>query len=256
MHCTKRSSEFKGVSIQHHHFPSLPSTQTFLKENWQQLRTAADGQFILVSTDEQSEGIGRQGAPWKHLNHSLAISFAVPGHQHILSLTSLEMACLVTKFFEHSALQLKWPNDLLIENKKCGGLILQNLSDEFFACGLGLNINQPDALLEGLVEGPAEGPDHNSQAGSLKLEAQSSLQNLPYELYSFILNNRLSSEEIQKTFRQRCLHLNRICEIKQGQEILAQGRFVGIGRQGEALIKNANGQTHGHFSGSLSWSSG
>lgn len=243
MHCTKRSGEFKVMSIQHQHFSSLSSTQSFLRGNWHDLQSSGD--HILISTDNQTKGMGRQGAAWKHLNHSLAMSFVISGHRPFLGLTSLEMACLVAKFFKNSPLQLKWPNDIFIEGKKCGGLILQNLSEEFLACGLGLNINQPANLLKCL--------DHDREAGALTLKNESSLRELAFEIYSFILNNRMSSKEIRQEFLERCLHLGKTCEIKQGKDVLTKGIFTGIGDQGEALIKDSSGFIRKNFSGSLVW---
>lgn len=122
---------------------------------------------------------------------------------------------------------------------------MQNLSGPLFACGLGLNINQTPGALKGL--------DHDRKAGALRLQDETLLKNLAYELYSFILNNRMSSKEIRKNFLDLCPHLDKACEIKQGDEVQGQGIFVGIGEQGEALLKDKAGPVRPHFSGSLYW---
>jgi BirA family biotin operon repressor/biotin-[acetyl-CoA-carboxylase] ligase len=231
------------MSIQQHHFPTLFSTQSFLKENWEQLRPESDS--ILISTNQQTEGTGRQGSSWKYFEGSLAMSFAISSHRPFLGLTSLEVGCLVAEFFNDFPLYLKWPNDLFFQNKKCGGVILQNLSHDFLACGVGLNINQQDNTLDTIHDGQA--------ASSLQLVNQTSLKTLSHQLYKYILNNRMDSEGIRKEFLKRCIHLNKQCTLKQGQKVLAKGKFTGIGEQGEALIKSTRGDIESHYTGSLYW---
>lgn len=231
------------MSIQQHHFPTLTSTQTYLRENWDQLSLKSPQ--VLISTDRQTDGLGRQGAPWKHLNQSVAMSFAVSAHKPHVGLTALELGCLVINFFSGLPLQLKWPNDIIYQQKKCGGLILQNLSDNFFACGLGLNINSSQEELKGL--------DHGENASGLPSQGQTRVKDLSLQLYQFILQHRMNSFEIRQDFEKNCSHIQKNCLIKQGDEVLGEGLFIGVGEHGEALIKDPQGLRQKHFSGSLRW---
>ncbi|MDC7225006.1 MAG: biotin--[acetyl-CoA-carboxylase] ligase, partial [Spirochaetales bacterium] len=36
---------------------------------------------------------------------------------------------------------IKWPNDIYLQNKKCGGILCESRED-FWLCGMGINLNQ------------------------------------------------------------------------------------------------------------------
>ncbi len=63
----------------------------------------------------------------------------------------LALSCLDILEKENIFLSIKWPNDLLLKGKKCGGILCEALpldQDFFVILGIGLNINMPKQYLE------------------------------------------------------------------------------------------------------------
>lgn len=59
----------------HTHFNTIHSTQIYLRDNLVELKGHSDE--ILVSTNEQTLGIGRRGSHWDSYENSLAMSFTM-----------------------------------------------------------------------------------------------------------------------------------------------------------------------------------
>jgi BirA family biotin operon repressor/biotin-[acetyl-CoA-carboxylase] ligase len=109
----------------------------------------------LVFAEWQTAGRGRRGRAWlapfgSGLTFSIGWTFAeMPSELAALSLAM--GVCVVQALRELGASQvgLKWPNDIVHEHRKLGGLLLQMRSEAGGpACvviGLGLNLRMPDA---------------------------------------------------------------------------------------------------------------
>ncbi len=218
------------------HLNEVDSTQTYLKQNFHNLKDE-----ILVSTSHQTGGHGRRGTYWKHLDQALAFSFTIQPNVE-LTLTPLEIGCLLADFFSPKLL-LKWPNDLINENKeKVGGIICQ-LVGETIVVGIGIN----------LFVDPKEVFDFPYPIGGLFLEEpqlkDSFHSTLPLEIYQHVLRNRLSPEEISKRFSKYCSHLGQNVKITDHAKEFT-GYFRGISTLGEAILES-DGQIINVLTGSL-----
>lgn len=136
----------------------VPSVSVFTEidsTNEESLRRIKLGErrgFLIAST-AQSAGRGRRGRTWlSSANAGLYMSVALPFPAAIPNLQALS---LVTALCVHEALkslyalelQLKWPNDLLAENKKLAGILLERQQIEDGAVivfGIGVNVSLPD----------------------------------------------------------------------------------------------------------------
>ena len=228
--------------IKHIHLPSCESTQSTLKDL---LSNSFADENILVSTDRQLKGMGRNGNGWIHFKKSLAFSFTLSPHQS-LSLTPLEVGLLITLFIKESfglKLHLKWPNDILnSSNQKVGGILIQSEKKKGLIVGVGLNF--------GSLSGDFQF-DH-FQPGSIKIEVNKKLT--PYKLYEYILNNRIeNSKNIIDQWTENCVHKDKVIKIYEGQKLKHEGKFLGIGEMGQALIKNDYDDFIEIFSGTLSY---
>lgn len=109
---------------------------------------------FLIAASAQSAGRGRRGREWlSSANAGLYMSLALP---FPVAVTNLQALSLVTALSVHEVLkslyslelQLKWPNDLLAENKKLAGILLERQQAEEGAVivfGIGVNVNIPDS---------------------------------------------------------------------------------------------------------------
>ena len=166
--------------LQNHHFEKLDSTNAYLQRH----QLECDIRNWVVSTDEQTAGKGMGSNGWesevgKNLTFSLAVdmSFLPAELQFLLSeVVPLGIIEVLDKFFEGmsyrtlpstdtlppivgrydmdgkasvsmpSKLSIKWPNDLVYENRKLAGILINSTIKahmmDVSIIGIGLNVNQ------------------------------------------------------------------------------------------------------------------
>lgn len=185
---------------------------------------------ILISTNNQTAGRGRGQHHWIHQKGSISFSILIKPHE-IITLTALEIACHLAHFFEN-CVRLKWPNDILNLNKSKVGGILINIHDEMAVVGIGLNIFSSD----------------KDEYSSI-YPKEKALENLPAQIYQYILGNRLSTKQIIDSWNHFCAHQNQKVTLVENDE-KHYGDFRGIGKYGEAII-DIDGCTKHFYNGSL-----
>ncbi len=109
---------------------------------------------LVCSAEQQSAGRGRRGRTWvSPYARNIYVSVVWEFSQGAAALEGLSLAVgvAVARALESlgvPALQLKWPNDLLSEGAKLGGILLEMAGDASGACqvvvGVGLNVRMPD----------------------------------------------------------------------------------------------------------------
>ncbi|MBD1398340.1 biotin--[acetyl-CoA-carboxylase] ligase [Pontibacter sp. JH31] len=131
----------------------LPVCESTNSEAQQLLLKNKATEGCVVLTDEQTRGRGQRGnfweaAPGKNITLSVILSpvFLAVRHQFYLNMAvSLAVLDLLREQGLEQA-QVKWPNDLYFEDKKLGGILIENtvnsLSIQHSIVGIGLNINQ------------------------------------------------------------------------------------------------------------------
>lgn len=104
------------------------------------------GSKAVVSAVRQTAGRGRRGRQWidcaGNLFMSLAVEAAVKDLGRLVLLSSL---CLFKTIKELSKdvdvkVELKWPNDVLVNGGKISGILLEKGSGDYFVIGIGVNI--------------------------------------------------------------------------------------------------------------------
>ena len=126
-----------------HYFSSVPSTMTEAAR----LATEGSPHGTVVLAEEQTAGIGRLGRSWNSpselgLYCSILLRLPLPpAHSPIASLMlGLSTAEAIEKAAS-LACDLRWPNDILINERKVAG-ILTHLVDSCIIAGIGVNVNQ------------------------------------------------------------------------------------------------------------------
>ncbi|MCJ8315281.1 MAG: biotin--[acetyl-CoA-carboxylase] ligase [Saccharospirillaceae bacterium] len=113
------------------------------------------GQLNALITEHQSSGRGRRGKVWvspiaKNIYMSLCTSSEelTPAHGSLSIQTGLAVAGVLKQYIPN--IQLKWPNDLWVNQHKIGGILVdvkvQANGDFKIVFGLGLNVNVLTAL--------------------------------------------------------------------------------------------------------------
>ncbi len=105
----------------------------------------------VLASGEQTAGRGRAGREWEsQAGSSLSVSVLVrPKHVAIEHyswlpiMAGLAMTRAVAKLLPESDVSLKWPNDVLVGDKKISGVLSELLSDASgVVIGVGLNLTQ------------------------------------------------------------------------------------------------------------------
>ncbi len=126
---------------------TIDSTNSFLLGNEQKL---ANGTVIL--TEYQENGRGRFKRPWEsnkgeNLTFSILLrkKYLMLNPNHINLAASLAVSSAIENLFQLKT-DLKWPNDVLIKNKKVSGILLESSTKgsklEKIVVGIGINVNQ------------------------------------------------------------------------------------------------------------------
>ena len=125
-----------------HYFPTIGSTMT------EAARLAHEGapHGTVVIAEEQTAGLGRLGRRWTSqaevgIYSSTLLRLPLPPHR--LPLISLTLALATARAIGKSTAlicNLRWPNDVLINQNKVAG-ILPQLVDACIVAGIGINVN-------------------------------------------------------------------------------------------------------------------
>jgi BirA family biotin operon repressor/biotin-[acetyl-CoA-carboxylase] ligase len=111
----------------------------------------------VIYTDYQTKGKGQRGNSWesddgKNILASIILDtkFLEPSDFFDLTIiTSLAIHDFLAEYLKED-LKIKWPNDLMYEDKKIGGILIENYIKknviEWCVVGVGLNINQDKFL--------------------------------------------------------------------------------------------------------------
>jgi BirA family biotin operon repressor/biotin-[acetyl-CoA-carboxylase] ligase len=147
------STTYKTFTI--HEFEELESTNKTAFE-MAALGKIFDSEIILAK--KQTTGKGRKNRDWSSPMGNLYFSLVLQPKINLekISLISFVAAVVLRLALEEISgrqkVSLKWPNDLLINDKKCGGILLEskiNQKDcEFLILGIGVNIDSnPDNVM-------------------------------------------------------------------------------------------------------------
>jgi BirA family transcriptional regulator, biotin operon repressor / biotin---[acetyl-CoA-carboxylase] ligase len=132
------------------YYPSIDSTMR---------AAAALPRGSVVIADEQTAGQGRHGHSW-HSAPRAGIYCSIvldpaPALTLAIGLATVEAISEATGI----ACDLRWPNDVMLDGKKCAGILVQLIDDTAIA-GIGINVNH--------AEFP---PDLAKEATSLRIHA-------------------------------------------------------------------------------------
>jgi BirA family biotin operon repressor/biotin-[acetyl-CoA-carboxylase] ligase len=136
--------------------PECPSTNDFARE----LAKTGEPEGLLVITDYQTAGRGRLDRSWRAPAGS-SLLFSLLLRPPIAPVRALQAAMAVSLGVIEGVrsecglpARLKWPNDILIDGKKVGGILcelgLEGDRLEYIIVGVGLNVNFDPRGMEGI----------------------------------------------------------------------------------------------------------
>jgi len=150
-------SKTNNFSFKVHFRRRLKSTNISLAR---MLKKADLEEGYLISTDEQTGGIGQRNTFWESQpSKNLLFSFVLRPKElelqkqfYLSIVVSLALAELVEKHLPSGEVKIKWPNDIFVDDRKIAGVLIENAIQgsrfESVIIGVGLNVNQEHFNLE------------------------------------------------------------------------------------------------------------
>lgn len=221
-----------------HYFSRLRSTSDHAAELRRRGELFAPA---IVLTGHQIAGRGRGSNTWWSRAGVLTVTFVFPIHEtlaphQIPLLAGLAIREAAEGFVPGADVQLKWPNDLLIDGKKLAGLLCERVHKADLI-GLGLNVNVD----------PNEAPaDLRTKITSLLAHARGPLDMtevliaLSCKLHSMLTyqNERVFSNHLREYDRHHALVGRRVTVTTNPTEPPISGTCEGLDGMGRLLLRD------------------
>ncbi|MFA5286772.1 MAG: biotin--[acetyl-CoA-carboxylase] ligase [Candidatus Omnitrophota bacterium] len=232
------------------YFDSLNSTMDMATQL--ALKGAREGTVVLVET--QTKGRGRLGRAWyspkyKGLYFSLILRPKISlDKASIITLLAGVSICEAIKEVLGLGLQIKWPNDILMHNKKLGGILTEIKAEvdevNFIVIGVGLNINNES---KSLISGSTSLRENKDE----QLSRINILQEVLYRLeVNYQILDKKGAKPIIDKWRQYAVTLGRRVKVYSHKEHL-EGEAFDIDSDGGLLIRNDSGITQKVIAGDV-----
>jgi BirA family biotin operon repressor/biotin-[acetyl-CoA-carboxylase] ligase len=248
--------QIKGQLNGLHIYQSLDSTNKEANQLVEAQSDTASGTVIL--SEYQTMGRGRRGKNWvSPFAANLYLSMVWDFDQGASALQGLSLAIGVAvsralKQLQVEGVQLKWPNDIYINNKKLGGILLEMVGDPAGQCtviiGIGINHRMPKQSGEAIDQQWTDIATVTSEAVSRN------------RLAAYIINHcfDILSDYQQKGFACYQEEWQAIDAFQGAQAVVSTvsqstvGMPVGVDEYGALKMKLANGEVKTFIGGELS----
>ena len=220
----------------HIQLDDVSSTNLYLRKL---IKDKSINENILVSTNYQEKGRGQRSNIWeseKNMNILISFLYVHTTNNYDLfkfnMLISLAIYDFLSKYFK-TGLKIKWPNDLMINNKKIAGVLVQNIESNFKSIiGVGININQKE-FKNFSPQATSFSNELNKEfnRNALILELMNNFENYLINYFQF---NDLKNSYMLKIykFKQQTNFLNKLKEFK--------GEIMNFNSSGEIIIKSGD----------------
>lgn len=212
----------------------------------------------LIVAERQTAGRGRRGRSWYMADDSaIAMSMILKPklEAEYASMVTLVQAMATAKAIEeicHLKTQIKWPNDILINEKKVCGILtemkLEKTEILFIIIGTGINVNQenfPEEISDIATSLKIETKQKQSRTELIKRICEL------FEIYfEAFLENRDCSHFLQD-YNARLISRGRQVKVLDPQGEFT-GEALGINLQGELLVKKENEEIRNVYAGEVS----
>ena len=242
------NTKFVGKKV--YYFESLGTTMNVAMQLG--MEGAAEGTLVLAET--QSKGKGRLGRNWlspkyKGIYFSLILRPKIaPSRAPILTLLAAVSICQAVKEITRLDCQIKWPNDIIMHNKKLGG-ILTELSAEvdkinFVVIGAGINVNTDKKNLLSTATSLKEQKKENIDRVALLQEILRKIE------INYLLFHERGAHPIIEKWREYAVTLGKRVKVYCLNEHI-EGEAYDIDNEGALLVRRDSGLTEKVLSGDV-----
>jgi BirA family biotin operon repressor/biotin-[acetyl-CoA-carboxylase] ligase len=203
-----------------------------------------DNDGLIIFAENQTAGRGRSGSRWVcSKGKSLLFSVVLCGIRfpaEMLALCSAVAAAKAVGTVQTKQARIKWPNDILIDNKKVAGILVESRRYDYgegYIIGIGVNCNQT------VQDFPEE---LRQTATSLKIESKRHIDRLSFarrllsSLDEWTAQTERNCEEIVEEWKKLSLFLgHRVSVVYNGKNF--SGNCIGIDPQKGLILQLENG---------------
>jgi len=135
---------------------------------------------------------------------------------------------------------LRWPNDIILENKKLGGLLIEvkteGQSKKSIILGIGINVNQ---------KGFPKNLEKSAVSLFMLLKKRVSRKSLMFYILTeldkmIIYIKEKGTDGLLQEWKNYSYEVGKKIEISVGNNIKKSGKVLGIGKSGELIIVDSN----------------
>ena len=193
------------------------------------LNISALSAYLTVISDTQTGGRGRMDRKFFSYDGGLYMSICIPFENisvpfHLITPSA---ALAVREALEHFGIKninIKWVNDLLIDNKKICGILTQakscNGKIERVVVGIGINLTKPENDFPDEIKNRAGYADYKGDKLTLAAEISNNLRNIL----------TLSQEEIVSKYREKMAYIGETMQVTDysdnNKKVL--GKIIGV----------------------------
>jgi BirA family biotin operon repressor/biotin-[acetyl-CoA-carboxylase] ligase len=230
----------------HFHFEQLDSTNNYAS-TIAKLPETING--TAITTDFQENGRGQRDNKWLAPSGSAFLGTLVlkakisPENIFFLSKWCAVLVSSTLKNFINQDVNIKWPNDVFVEGKKIGGILIENTWGEnqllHSIVGIGINFSSfPLEKATSLSQLNAKIPSTHEFLHSLRLKMN--------ELF-FLLEENLHSE-IDELYHSVLFQKNETCKytIAESQETFS-GKIIQVEADGKLIIETEDQSNLGFY---------
>ncbi len=224
----------------------IDSTNSYLMNSKESLQ---HGTVIL--SEFQKNGRGRRNRSWvsnkgQNLTFSILLSKAVKFKNiNVINLAaSLSVAQAIENLYQLKV-NLKWPNDVLIGNKKISGILLDSSSKsnkiEFVALGFGINVNQPNFSGKFDLQPTSVRKEFKKEVSRERLLSET--LNIFEENFEIV---KKAPQKVLSDWKSRCKLLGEKVKVVDNENVI-HGVFENISKEGYLLLNTGNRIETIHF---------
>ncbi|MBU1100863.1 MAG: biotin--[acetyl-CoA-carboxylase] ligase [Bacteroidetes bacterium] len=203
-----------------------------------------DKHGTVLLSENQTQGKGRKDRIWlSAADQNLTFSILLKedfSHEtiNIINLgTSLAVAQAIENQYQLPC-ELKWPNDVLVNQKKVAGILLESTSMgseiEKLVIGIGINVNQPNFTGKFNIPPTSIKKEFKNSADRERLLSE--VLNIFEEIFKASQTN---PGQILEDWKSRCQMLGEKIRIEDG-EVVKFGVFEDIDKNGFMILNSGN----------------
>jgi len=238
-------------------FAAVEVVETIDSTNAQLLSEAAGSNAHFLIALQQTAGVGRRGGTWQSPpsgNLYLSYCFHTSQPLSVVSLLPLTFGVEIARELESTlgiCIQLKWPNDLYLDGKKCGGMLLETktMQDGVTAVVVGVGVNVTSHPNEELLGRPVTALQSTRQESVVLEDVALAV------MRAIIAGSDLSTADITNCLRhqwpERDFLLNKEVCVSQSAGIDVRGVAKGIAVDG-GLQVDCGGRMEIFYAGEVS----